>query len=122
MRLMHSYVCEQANGPRPPGHQASHVCGVRACVEETHLVWETGSVNNLRKSKESREKSSRAGGQGAAAKLRGKGRGWRYRKSTPGKPYLAEARLNGRLKSLGGYATAEEAENAYREFWARHAD
>lgn len=123
LRLIHSWVCEQVHGPRPTkNHDASHLCNVKACIEETHLVWETKSANNLRKSHANKQKSSKAGGAAASAKQRGKGRGWRYRSNTPGKPYLAEARYKRRLYSLGGFATAEEAERAYKEFWERHPD
>lgn len=115
VRLIHSWVCEQTHGPRPLGKQASHLCDVKACVEETHIVWETHRENNARKSVAAKA----AGGIASREKLRGTGLGYRVRKNTPGKPYLAEARLNGKLHSLGGYATPAEAREAYVNFWRK---
>lgn len=43
---MHIEACEIRNGPMPrPGMQATHTCGVRACVNPRHMLWGTHKSN-----------------------------------------------------------------------------
>ena len=41
----HHFICEQAHGPRPPGYEAAHNCGVPACINPRHLRWATAVDN-----------------------------------------------------------------------------
>lgn len=41
----HVLACEEQNGPRPVGLEASHLCHVRACHEPSHLIWESRADN-----------------------------------------------------------------------------
>lgn len=42
----HSYVCELCHGKRPSSkHDATHNCGIRACVSPKHLCWKTHRMN-----------------------------------------------------------------------------
>jgi hypothetical protein len=46
----HQFVCEAIHGPRPAKHfDAAHTCGVRACVNKSHLRWATRSENEADK-------------------------------------------------------------------------
>lgn len=42
---VHSTICERVHGPRPPGHEAAHTCGVHACVNPRHIRWATPTEN-----------------------------------------------------------------------------
>lgn len=44
----YALACEQQNGSRPPGMDASHLCQNKLCYEPTHMVWETRRDNMLR--------------------------------------------------------------------------
>lgn len=46
LRLAVPVMCEKENGPRPKGYEVRHLCGVRYCVNPSHLVWGTSSENN----------------------------------------------------------------------------
>jgi hypothetical protein len=42
----HRFVCERAHGVAPTSsHQATHRCGLRACVNKKHLRWATRLQN-----------------------------------------------------------------------------
>lgn len=41
----HALVCEAAHGPKPVGHEVAHSCGVRSCVNQLHLRWDTPKGN-----------------------------------------------------------------------------
>lgn len=45
----HVFVCAEAHGPRPPGMEAEHICGVRQCMNKRHLRWATHKVNCQRR-------------------------------------------------------------------------
>lgn len=45
----HRMMCEMTNGPAPAGHEASHSCGVAACVNPNHLAWKTRAANEADK-------------------------------------------------------------------------
>lgn len=46
----HKFMCELVHGPSPlPELEASHSCGVAACINPRHLSWETHSENEKRK-------------------------------------------------------------------------
>lgn len=47
-KRLHVITCEMQNGPRPEGHEASHLCHNKRCWEPTHMIWETSSENKLR--------------------------------------------------------------------------
>ena len=49
-RYIHDLVLETFVGPRPDGHQASHLNGDRADSRLENLTWETPKENNARKS------------------------------------------------------------------------
>jgi hypothetical protein len=51
----HRYACEAAHGKPPAGHQACHLCGVRACVNPRHLHWGTQSQNEIEKAMHGRD-------------------------------------------------------------------
>jgi hypothetical protein len=41
----HAFVCAQAHGPAPDGHQAAHSCGNPRCVNKRHVRWATPKEN-----------------------------------------------------------------------------
>ena len=47
----HVLACVWANGPRPEGFQASHVCEHAWCVNPHHLLWELATDNHWRRSR-----------------------------------------------------------------------
>lgn len=107
-RYHHVVVCEQAHGICPSGMQASHLCNIKNCIEEEHLVWETSKQNNARKSKDAHQKSAIAGATASAAAKKKRARGW-VLTDKRSKPYRAVYRK----KFLGYFGTEEEAHAAY---------
>jgi hypothetical protein len=49
--LVHRYAFKQANGRIPKGKQVRHLCGVKLCIEPTHLAVGTQSDNEKDKVK-----------------------------------------------------------------------
>lgn len=49
VRTTHTVICERHNGPRPPGLQAAHRCGVKACLNYRHIRWATPRENEADK-------------------------------------------------------------------------
>jgi hypothetical protein len=47
--MAHIYICELANGVRPPFHEAAHSCGNSWCVNRIHLRWATSAENEADK-------------------------------------------------------------------------
>lgn len=41
VQTAHRAVCIIVHGPSPPGHEASHSCGVQSCISGGHLSWKT---------------------------------------------------------------------------------
>jgi hypothetical protein len=41
----HRHVCARKHGPAPPGHEASHKCGKKLCINPRHLRWATKRYN-----------------------------------------------------------------------------
>jgi hypothetical protein len=45
---VHTEVCRFYHGPRPEGHEASHLCHRHDCCNPRHLLWETVANNRAR--------------------------------------------------------------------------
>lgn len=43
--LAHRWICQQAHGEPPHGHDAAHSCGTRLCCNKRHLSWKTRRAN-----------------------------------------------------------------------------
>lgn len=45
-RLAHRIICERVHGAAPPGqNDAAHSCGIRRCVNPTHIRWASRAEN-----------------------------------------------------------------------------
>ena len=60
----HAHTLTIAEGPRPPGMEAAHSCGVRHCVNPDHLRWATPADNQS--DRVAHGTSNRGSGSGAA--------------------------------------------------------
>jgi hypothetical protein len=45
----HRYACAHRHGPCPEGYEATHSCGVKACINSRHLRWGTRADNEADK-------------------------------------------------------------------------
>lgn len=81
-------ACEQQNGPRPVGAQASHLCHNKLCYEPSHLIWETAKQNQHRVPADVVRKQRKQ--QGATTKLTfaAKGKEWNKARTDKAKATL----------------------------------